>query len=340
MDEEKHMKTKNTYSKTLVLITLAALVCGAAFRPVHRARAASAPDLPPNHYPETISVGGTVRHYILYVPPSYDGHKKLPLVLVLHGFSGTAASMIGTTRFSEKAEAEGFFVAYLQGMTVGPASPFYTCGCPSDPAAWNTGTNPEFDLTVDDVAFVRKLVLQLEANLRVDDRRVYAAGFSSGAGMSYRLGAELPNLLAGIAVVSGAIGLRPEANEPDGPYLMIPDATGSIPVIIFHGIADTHVLYYGGKATEGSDLLDAKPVADAVNYWTEANRCQGKSQTVTSAAGNVITTSYDGCFANSDVVLNTIVNGEHAWPNETLNGISATDAAWEFFSKHSLPAPQ
>jgi poly(3-hydroxybutyrate) depolymerase len=155
MDEEKPMKTKNTYSKILVLITLAALVCGAAFRPVHRARAASAPDLPPNHYLETISVGGTVRHYILYVPPSYDGHKKLPLVLVLHGFSGTAASMIGTTRFSEKAEAEGFFVAYLQGMTVGPASPFYTCGCPSDPAAWNTGTNPEFDLTADDVAFVR-----------------------------------------------------------------------------------------------------------------------------------------------------------------------------------------
>jgi polyhydroxybutyrate depolymerase len=321
-------------------LAITALLATAVFRQARNVNAAASPDLPPNHSLETIPVGGTPRHYILYVPPSYDGHKKLPLVLVLHGFSGTAASMIGTTRFSEKAEAEGFFVAYLQGMTVGPASPFYSCGCPSDPAAWNTGTNPEFDLTADDVAFVRELVLQLEANLRVDDRRVYAAGFSSGAGMSHRLGAELPNLLAGIAVVSGAIGLRPEANEPDGPYLMIPDATGSIPVIIFHGIADTHVLYYGGKATEGSDLLDAKPVADAVNYWIEANRCQGKSETVTSAAGNVITTSYDGCFANSDVVLNTIVNGEHAWPNETLNGISGTDAAWEFFSKHSLIAPQ
>jgi polyhydroxybutyrate depolymerase len=327
-------------TKVALTIAAAVLLATGALWPVRRTSAAGASDIPPGDYLQTISVGGTLRRYILHVPLAYDGQKKLPLVLVLHGFSGTAASMIGTTRFSEKAEAEGLFVAYLQGMTVGPASPFYTCGCPSDPAAWNTGTNPEFDLTADDVAFVRELVLQLEANLRVDDRRVYAAGFSSGAGMSYRLGAELPNLLAGIAVVSGAIGLRPEANEPDGPFLYIPDATGSIPVIIFHGIADTHVLYYGGKATEGSDLLDAKPVADAVNYWTEANRCQGKSLTVTSAAGNVITTSYDGCFANSDVVLNTIVNGEHAWPNETLNGISATDAAWEFFSKHSLTAPQ
>ena len=334
------MRKRNMTSKVALTVAAAVLLATSALWPVRRTSAAGASDIPPGDYLQTISVGGTLRRYILHVPLAYDGHKKLPLVLVLHGFSSTAASMIGTTRFSEKAEAEGFFVAYLQGMTVGPASPFYTCGCPSDPAAWNTGTNPEFDLTADDVAFVRELILQLEANLRMDDRRVYAAGFSSGAGMTYRLGAELPDLLAGIAVVSGAIGLRPEANEPDGPFLMIPDATGSIPVIIFHGLADTHVLYCGGKASEGSDKLDARSVADAVNYWTKANQCQGDSKIITSPGGNVVTASYDDCFANSNVVLNSIINGVHAWPNAATNEISATDAAWEFFSKHSLTAPQ
>jgi len=332
------MTRRNIFIRLSIVITVGSLLATAAFWQAPRTRAAT-PELPPNHYLETIPVGHTIRHYILYVPPSYDGHKKLPLVLVLHGFSGTAASMIGTTRFSEKAEAEGFFVAYLQGMTVGPASPFYSCGCPSDPAAWNTGTNPEFDLTVDDVAFVRELILKLEANLRMDDRRVYAAGFSSGAAMTHRLGAELPDLLAGIAVVSGAIGARPEANEPDGPFLYIPNAAGSIPVIIFHGLADTHVLYCGGKASEGSDKLDVRSVADAVNYWTKANRCEGESQIATSPGGNVVTASYDDCFANSNVVLKSVINGVHAWPNAVTNEISATDAAWEFFSKHSLTAP-
>jgi polyhydroxybutyrate depolymerase len=40
----------------------------------------------------------------------------------------------------------------------------------------------------------------------VDRLRVYATGFSNGAMMTHRLGAELPDVLAAIAPVSGTVG--------------------------------------------------------------------------------------------------------------------------------------
>lgn len=294
----------------------------------------SAPVLPGDH-DGTIVVDGIERHFILHVPIGYDGHRPLPLVYVLHGFSATAGGMVGITRMSDKADQEGFFVVYPQGTTVGPDSEYSKCGCPDDPAAWNTGTNPEFDLHADDVGFIRQLTEHLEQRLRVDPRRVYATGLSSGGGMSHRLGVDLPDLLAAVAPVAGSIGLRADENAP---YLRIPDATGSIPVMIFHGQADTHVLYGGGPAPEGPGL-DALPVRDAVRFWTDANRCQGPVRTETSSNGNVIVENHEGCFANADVVLVTSVNGIHAWPTaQGPSEISATQTMWEFFSQHALTA--
>ncbi len=41
-------------------------------------------------YDETIRVGGVARTYKAHVPPSHDGRKPVPLVIVLHGGMGTA----------------------------------------------------------------------------------------------------------------------------------------------------------------------------------------------------------------------------------------------------------
>src|SRR5262245_2466422 len=162
----------------------------------------------PGDYPQVVSIGGTVRQYILHVPQGYDGTTSLPLVFVLHGFGGSAGSMVKLTGMDAKADLEHFFVAYLQG-TVGPG------GGPG----WNSGITPETGITVDDVAFVRDLLEQLEGQLSVDAKRVYAAGFSNGAFMCHRLGAELPDILAGVAMVEGTIGISQDQGTT---YNMIP----------------------------------------------------------------------------------------------------------------------
>ena len=62
-----------------------------------------------------------------------------------------------------------------------------------------------------------------------------------------------------------------------------------------------------------------------------------------SESGNIIMDLYTGGLNNTEVVLYTLVNGNHSWPGGKIgrrNGdvptmeISATDLIWEFFKYH------
>jgi polyhydroxybutyrate depolymerase len=117
------------------------------------------------------------------------------------------------------------------------------------------------------VAFIRTLLDQLERDYRVDSKRIYAGGFSNGAMMSYRLGAELSERVAAIAVAAGAIG----AKQADGSILMIPPPAHPLPVIAFHGEQDPVVPYAGGIGFEGVHFLSA---ADSIGFWVKQNGCK------------------------------------------------------------------
>jgi polyhydroxybutyrate depolymerase len=311
------MKWMVTLSSTLALASALALV--------PQESVADVP--PPGTHPQTIWSDGTQRNYLLHVPAGYDGHKPLPLVFVLHGFGGNAQGMEASTGMSLKADTEGFFVAYLNGTPCVPGDPPDHDPACTGQLAWNSGLTPRLGITVDDVRFVREVLRRLQDELRVDVRRVYAAGLSNGAFMCHRLGADLPDLLAGVAIVEGTIGIR----DLDGDFRTIPAPVGSIPVAIIHGIEDPSVLYYGGPGGP-QGFLDVKPVADAVDFWTAANRCNGGPDT--QASGEVVTTTYSGCFANSDVVLFTLTDGKHKWPTIEDPGVVGSDLIWEFFSRH------
>src|SRR5581483_576550 len=282
----------------------------------------------PGTYPQKIQSGGVVRTYILHVPPGYDGAKALQLVFILHGFGGNAAGMVKLTAMNDKADQENFFVAYLNGTQATNAAKG------ASGMAWNNGLTPDLNMTVDDVAFVHDLLTHLEGQLYIDSHRVYAAGFSNGAMMTHRLGAELPDLLAGVAVVEGTVGLA----QSDETFSTTPTPVGPIAVMIIHGKQDMNLPYNGGQATQGAGKLLTKSAADAVAFWTQADGCTGTPQQETSGNGNVIKQDYTNCAAGTEVLFYTIVNGAHEWP--TLQGhtkFSATDAIWDFFSKHALP---
>jgi polyhydroxybutyrate depolymerase len=162
----------------------------------------------------------------------------------------------------------------------------------------------------------------------VDDKRIYVCGFSNGAFMTYRLGAELSERIAAIAVVEGTIG----AKEPTGSILKIPNPSRPIPIIAFHGKEDRAVPYNGGVGVDGIDFLS---VADSISFWVKLDGCNITPKTTTSHNGNIVETDYTGGIGCSEVVLITIGNGKHDWPNAALpNQISATDLIWEFFMKH------
>ena len=51
--------------------------------------------------------------YRLFVPPGYDGHLRLPLVLDLHGSGGTSAGEARNSGFETLSASERFIVATL-----------------------------------------------------------------------------------------------------------------------------------------------------------------------------------------------------------------------------------
>lgn len=78
-----------------------------------------------------------------------------------------------------------------------------------------------------------------------DPERVYLMGFSQGAIMSLTLALTQPRLLAGVAAISGRI--PPEVQ----PWIVPPEETAGLPVIVSHGRADTVIsIDWGRRARE------------------------------------------------------------------------------------------
>jgi polyhydroxybutyrate depolymerase len=94
------------------------------------------------------------------------------------------------TRFSDIAE-HGFIVAYPDGIG----------------RARNAGHDvglPEAE-RVDDVGFIAQLIDTLTNEFNIDQRRIYAAGMSSGGMFSYRLACELKGRITAVASVAGSL---------------------------------------------------------------------------------------------------------------------------------------
>jgi len=281
------------------------------------AGSSSSPVVKPGTFSETIQSGGQQREYIIHIPPGYDGVKVVPLVFVLHGYGGTGQGMVGTG-MSLKADQANFIVVYPNGT--------------GDPRGWNDVIIPQPVITADDLTFFRDMIARFEQRLRVDSKRIYVAGFSNGSFFTYQLGAELTDQFAAIAVVEGSIGTR-----EDGSSLVIPQPSGPLPVIIFHGEKDTTVPYNGGVSLR-FPKLNFFSVDDALAFWNRNNGCTQPPVKQTLNNGNVLTEDFQGCTAGSEVLLYTIVNGVHEWPTlQNHEAFSATDAIWDFFSKHSRP---
>jgi polyhydroxybutyrate depolymerase len=64
----------------------------------------------------SITVDGHERTYEVHAPASYKGEQAVPLVLALHGRSGTGHGMAEQTHFDSVSDAHGFLVAYPDGL--------------------------------------------------------------------------------------------------------------------------------------------------------------------------------------------------------------------------------
>ena len=170
---------------------------------------------------ESIEYDGLIRTYRLYIPSSYNS-TPTPLVIVLHFGGGNAVIIEQVTEMTEKAEQEGFIVVYPNG-TGRAENRFLT---------WNAGfcCGYAVEHSIDDVGFIGALIEHLQEELVIDASRIYVTGFCNGAALTYRIGAELSDIVAAIAPVAGSIG------EVTDSVWRIPEPANPVSVIIFHGV--------------------------------------------------------------------------------------------------------
>lgn len=181
--------------------------------------------------------------------------------------------------------------------------------------AWNVG--PCCVKNVDDVAFAKALVTQVEAAACIDPKRVYAVGFSMGGGMSHYVACHAADVFA--AVAPAAFDLAKENVDDCKP-------PRPISVVSFRSTGDQVVPYAGGY----SSLVSGMPITflgakATFAKWAEINKCSGAA----SAEDSNGCASYSGCQGGVDVVLCTKQGGTHEPGNAKVG--------WPLLKKHVLP---
>jgi polyhydroxybutyrate depolymerase len=253
-----------------------------------------------------LDFGGTGRSYELHVPPSYDGATPAPLVLNFHGLTQTGNAQRSQSHMDDKADQEGYIVAYPNGID----------------NAWNSGGNPANE--VDDVGFTRAVIDDLGVRGCIDLKRVYATGMSNGGGMSHRLACEAADVIAAVAPSSGQLALAPSACTPQRP----------IPLIHFHGQNDT-IASYEGVPEMVQAWADRNGCTDEprVTYQEGDVTCETTDQcdgdaSVTLCAAEEAGHCWFGYPCPPEIPIDL---GGHT------TSINANDAMWDLFTRTTLP---
>lgn len=258
----------------------------------------------------TISQGETTREYLIRVPGSYNNQSEpRALIINMHGYGGDAMSYrayVGEkTDLHLLADQREFIVAYPDAfIRKGGGEPY-----------WQPGDNGEMDIALNDVYFIDRVLNDIKANYSIDERRVFAFGFSNGGMMAYSLGCNSGDIFAAVGGMATTM-IPEECNIYHTPS-----------IIAFHGTDDT-VLPYNGNAVW-------QAVPDVMRFWVDHNGLSRQDMEITEFNNNTIQLEqYSG--EQSTVSLYTFEGGEHVWFTELIDGMSPSEVLWEFLENIQL----
>jgi len=236
------------------------------------------------------------REYLVYVPRGHSrwGFRRRPLVVLIHGCKQSPEEFAAGTRIAALADELGCLVLLPRQKST--ANPW---GC------WNwfdTATARGWGET----AIIAAQIRAVRRRYRIDKRRVFVAGMSSGAGLAAALGVRRPDLIAGAFVHSGvacgaassalaALGVLARGADTDVARIAADarrDAdAGSLPVplVAVQGLQDTTVAKVNGEELVRQYLvLNGHPAAAtaARSELPPADR----TATATTPDGRTVTT--------------------------------------------------
>lgn len=309
----------------------------------------------PGKYVHTLELEGSKRELIVYVPEKARGTAPVPVVFMIHGTSGDGEKFYDISGWKQKSDAEGIISVYPSALTYclyeddngdgdfddpgeRKVTTKWASGQLGDPArmplcsAATLAGLPAAEKALadhplrDDMAFYRSMLDLLTKSYTVDAKRIYATGFSNGAQMSARLGAEMADRFAATASHAGPMAIEAKAAArpitmvfsvgnlddrftPTGAPIPIAESTAAIPM--FTRITTDFLT----TAQLASEYVYDQP-KPGIARWT-----YGKS-----AVG-----------AKNLFVAALVENCTHEYPNGKNHPMVMADALWEIFKTESLP---
>jgi poly(3-hydroxybutyrate) depolymerase len=287
------------------------------------------------------------RSYVLHLPQDYNCASRHPLVIGLHGYTGSGSGFqhdtagmfasinqnnfigvfpdgiesapgSGTTAFNDLGSR---FDNGPQGPTCAPNSHPYDDfeNCPEAELArqchWGTSC-------ADDLSFLRDLINHLQAHYSIDAKRIVLMGFSQGAQAAAGLACGLQDKLAAVIPVHGF---------PTRGYACGPESKVSLFQIV--GRLDQIVNGLGQASADGM-IYDS--AATTASVWAEAQHCaNGKTPYPTVSDGYLgwQCTEHASC-ASAAAIVTCAWQGDHIWAKQGSRNIGL-EAIWEFIGKQS-----
>jgi polyhydroxybutyrate depolymerase len=236
----------------------------------------------------SIKSGGVTRTYVLHVPAAVPANPPLMFVLCGHGMTG--AQQQKDTQMDKIADRDKFITVYPDAIDMN----------------WDQSGTSDF-------VFYLALLDSIDAKYHVDRNRVYAAGFSQGAGMTHAVGCGYADKFAAIAPVSG-----------------------NIPAVCAPKRAIPMFLTFGTKDIATPDKFMASAAA-----WAKLDECPATPTVMrpypsTNPNSLVTRITYAPCKNGTEVIADSIKGGPHEWPMDTQTKVNNSEEVWAFFKKFTL----
>jgi poly(3-hydroxybutyrate) depolymerase len=241
-----------------------------------------------------VTLNGTVREFIVRVPPTYRPYKPHRVVIALHWFGGTMRDVEAvSTRFGNGSYYGLHAIAGASTIFISPQGL----------------SNAWFNANGDDMAFMDAIVATTDNQLCVDTTQRFVVGFSFGGSMAYAIANARGAQFRAVAVLSGT------------DFTPWPADIKTLPVAFFvaHGVSDP-----ANPITKGRLMRDR---------FVEVNGCENQTalEPAVSSASH-IKTEYRRCSSGHPVTY-VAFDGVHQYSPLDANAKTSwlPSEVWNFF---------
>jgi polyhydroxybutyrate depolymerase len=274
-------------------------------------------------YYDSMVFDGLQRTYFVHLPQNYNSSVSYPLIFAMHGGGALGYQGIeGQSQLSELSDLENFIVVYPEGLERLGFRTWNAGDC--CPSASALGTN--------DIGFIDALLEKLKLEISINEKKVYATGFSNGGQLAYKLANRYPNKFAAVSAVAGVL--------QDFPF----DPSRKVPVIHFHSYQDPTAPYNGGFSDAPFINFEFPSVDSTLLLIANNYNCGFIKQTIFSNPTTYDFFRYSNCDNNVQIELYVSQDGGHTWPGgqafanmPITNHFNASNLMWEFFQNYELP---